>query len=167
MAPILRSIHDRRHQDRQGICQMQVQDGLSIQTQTSRIEDCCLTHGWHLQMIAFDMALSGGLPIEDRPGLAHLLSIITSGDTLMVTELDRLTRDSEVSMIIASQFRRTEPTPIDLYVIGLGRNMIADDERMILEVMATVAQKVIVELPPRTSGDATEHMLHLLSGPAP
>ena len=106
------------------LTQMQVEDGLSIQTQTSPVEECCLTNGLHLEMIAFDMALSGGIPIEDRPCLAHLLTIINSGNKLMMTELDRLTRDSEVSMIIASQFRRTKPAPIDLYVIGLGHNII-------------------------------------------
>ncbi len=72
---------------------MQAADGLSLDAQTSAIEQFCSMYGLRLEQIHRDV-LSGGK--SDRPGLQAALRHLQKGvDVLVVLKFDRLSRSRQ------------------------------------------------------------------------
>lgn len=76
----------------------QAVEGLSLQAQTSRIASWCEATGAELVEVIEDGGVSGTRPLADRPGGAHIASLLASRnppvDAVVVSRLDRLGRDA-------------------------------------------------------------------------
>jgi DNA invertase Pin-like site-specific DNA recombinase len=66
---------------------------LGLDAQQSAIEACCARQTFVLAATYTDQGLSGGLPIEKRPGLLAAVNALRRGDVLIVAKRDRLGRD--------------------------------------------------------------------------
>src|SRR5258708_6231902 len=70
----------------------QVENGVSLEMQRTKIKQWCMLHDYKLVAIFEDAGVSGTR--EDRPGLAKALKACTKGTALVVYKLDRLGRST-------------------------------------------------------------------------
>jgi DNA invertase Pin-like site-specific DNA recombinase len=67
--------------------------GLGLEAQETAIEIAATRLGITVTETYTDAGLSGGLPLEQRPGLMAALHVLRKGDFLLVAKRDRLGRD--------------------------------------------------------------------------
>jgi site-specific DNA recombinase len=67
---------------------------LSVEAQHADLEQWCCARGVPLIAVYTDVGMSGGAPLEKRPGLLAALSALTRGGALLVVRRDRLARDT-------------------------------------------------------------------------
>lgn len=94
-----------------------------------------------------DEGVSGGVPAEQRPGFAKMLSVLRSGDTVHVYAVDRLGRDA---IDVQATVRRMLKTGVTLHVHGLGPVGEGVGE-LILAVLAQVADMERKRIAERTA----------------
>lgn len=89
--------------------QEQVTEGLSLETQRSRIEAWCQATGATLVEVVEDAGVSGSKPLAERvngSGIAKLLDARNPGiDAVVVLRLDRLGRDAAETLNLLRRFR--------------------------------------------------------------
>jgi DNA invertase Pin-like site-specific DNA recombinase len=71
----------------------QVSSGLGLEAQQTAIEAAAARLGLDLVQTFTDAGVSGGLALDERPGLLAALDMLRSGDTLLTAKRDRLGRD--------------------------------------------------------------------------
>lgn len=71
----------------------QVTSGLGLEAQQAAIEAAALKLGLPLAETFADAGVSGGLTLEQRPGLLAAVDALGAGDVLLVAKRDRLGRD--------------------------------------------------------------------------
>lgn len=78
----------------------QAESGLGLSAQRRAIEDAARRLGLELVQVFEDAGLSGGLELEERPGLLAAIGALGRGDTLIVAKRDRLGRDPIVLAMV-------------------------------------------------------------------
>jgi DNA invertase Pin-like site-specific DNA recombinase len=73
--------------------QEQAGSGLGLDAQQTAIQAVARRMGLPLAETFTDAGVSGGLPLEQRPGLLAALDALKKGDVLLVAKRDRLGRD--------------------------------------------------------------------------
>lgn len=73
---------------------MQVEDGISLDTQTNRINTYCENKKVKLEKLFEDKGISGKT-IQERPGLQEALSVLKQDDRLVVQDLSRFSRNTK------------------------------------------------------------------------
>lgn len=83
-------------------------DSFGLETQRDAITKYCSANGLELVQVFEDPALSGSLPPLERPGLHALLEALKAGDIqqVVVTRLDRLARDTMLSLWLMKEIRK-------------------------------------------------------------
>ena len=83
-------------------------DSFGLETQRDAITRYCAANGLELVQIYDDPALSGSVQPLERPGLHALLERLKSGDIgqVIVTRLDRLARDTMLSLWLMKEIRK-------------------------------------------------------------
>ncbi len=85
-----------------------------------------------------DRGVSGKTPANERPAWLRLLTCIRPGETVVVTQLDRLGRDASD---IVSQVEQLQARGCAVVVLRLGRvDITSAAGRLILQVLAAVAE---------------------------
>jgi DNA invertase Pin-like site-specific DNA recombinase len=70
------------------------EQSLSVDAQQQALERWCQVHQAPLVAVYADVGVSGGTPLEKRPGLLSALNALTRGRVLLVGRRDRLARDT-------------------------------------------------------------------------
>ena len=70
------------------------EQSLSVEAQQQALERWCQAHQAPLMAVYTDVGVSGGTPLEKRPGLLSALNALTRGRVLLVVRRDRLARDT-------------------------------------------------------------------------
>lgn len=70
------------------------EQSLSVEAQHQALERWCQSHQAQLIAVYEDVGVSGGTPLEKRPGLLSALNALTRGSALLVIRRDRLARDT-------------------------------------------------------------------------
>jgi len=83
-------------------------DSFGLETQRDAITKYCTANSLELVQIFEDPALSGSLPPLERPGLHALLEALKAGNIkqVIVTRLDRLARDTMLSLWLMKEIRK-------------------------------------------------------------
>lgn len=83
-------------------------DSFGLETQRDTIVKYCTANSLELAHIYEDPAFSGSLPPLERPGLHALLDAMKAGDIqqVVVTRLDRLARDTMLSLWLMKEIRK-------------------------------------------------------------
>ena len=81
---------------------MQREDGISLETQDKRIVEYCGYKGLELKKIYKDVISGKSL---DRPELQELNRIVVEGDRIIVTDLTRLSRDTEQALKLLREWK--------------------------------------------------------------
>lgn len=73
---------------------MEQVDGYGLDVQQQQVRECSKRVGFRLVATTRDEGVSGGLEVEERPGLAEALAMLEAGEAnvLVVARLDRLAR---------------------------------------------------------------------------
>ncbi len=85
--------------------QGQVDDGVSLEAQESKIRSWCELNGYELADICVDAGLSGK-KAENRPGLQQALQAVADGDAICVYSLSRLARSTRDTLEISDYLTR-------------------------------------------------------------
>src|SRR5215218_4241429 len=90
--------------------QEQATEGMSLETQASRIRAWCELHDAELAELVEDGGVSGGRALADRPGGAVLASLLKDRnpwiEAIVVVRLDRLGRDAAETLALLKLFRK-------------------------------------------------------------
>ena len=78
---------------------------LSPEAQRTTLEALCAARGWALRAVHVDHGVSGGAPLDKRPGLLAALDSVGKGDVLVVAKRDRLARDMLVSLLVERELK--------------------------------------------------------------
>jgi site-specific DNA recombinase len=83
-------------------------DSFGLETQRDAIMKYCTSNGLELVDIYEDPAFSGSLPPLERPGLHLLLETLKAGNInhVIVTRLDRLARDTMLSLWLMKEIKK-------------------------------------------------------------
>jgi site-specific DNA recombinase len=104
--------------------QGQVDDGVSLEAQKSRIEAWCLANNYELAGVFSDRGISGAVDIDKRPGLLSALDAAKShkADSLIMVKRDRLARDTLVAGMVERLFSKLGTKVITTDGAGNGDN---------------------------------------------
>lgn len=85
----------------------QAESGLGLSAQRERVQGMAAAKGWPSPVVYRDEGLSGMLPPEKRPALAHLLADIRAGqvDAVIVADLSRLGRHAVTVLSLLDELR--------------------------------------------------------------
>ncbi|HKG44254.1 MAG TPA: recombinase family protein, partial [Gaiellaceae bacterium] len=95
------------------------EDSVSLPEQRQRIEATCEREGFRLLEVLPERDISGGAPLEKRPGLSRAVAMVEAGeaDVIVVAYFDRLFRSLEVQAEVA---KRVEAAGGDLFAADVG-----------------------------------------------
>lgn len=82
---------------------MQSEDGISLDTQTKRIKEFCLTRNIRLKKVFSDAGISGGH--TNRPSLQEMLEGLKEGYFIICAELSRLSRSTNDALNILQKIK--------------------------------------------------------------
>ena len=116
----------------------QAATGLSIDAQHRAVAEASAARGWRVVERVTDEAASGSLPADERPGLRAVLAQLEQGraDVLMATRVDRLARDTLITLQL---FDRAERLGWELITLDAPEGTKTHDGRLLVGVLAVIA----------------------------
>ena len=116
----------------------QAASGLSINAQHRAIADVSSARGWQVIECVTDEAISGAVPVDERPGLSAALARLEQGDAdvLVATRIDRLARDTLETLQL---FDRAERLGWELITLDAPEGTKTHDGRLLVGVLAVIA----------------------------
>lgn len=130
----------------------QKEEGISLDTQTKRIEDYCKYKNYELHKVYSDAGISGGT--MERQQLKDMLNNITKGNYIIVAELSRLSRNTKDALNILETIKNKGS-----YLISLNPDI--DFSSSIGEMMYTILT-AFHQLERKQTGErVTANMLNL------
>lgn len=120
----------------------QATEGASLQAQREKIEAYCKLHGLALVDLIEDQAVSGSVPLAERPGGLQIAASLKKHKAkhVVALKLDRLFRDAADALI---QTRNWDEAGIGLHLIDIGGQSINTSTamgRMFLTLMSGFAE---------------------------
>ncbi len=113
---------------------------VSTTDQTTEQQFREITNAGHVienDRVYVEHGVSGKVPALQRPQFAHLRSRLTSGDTLVVSKLDRLGRDV---LDVIETVQELAKAGIALEVLGLGKLDGSAQSQLTLNMLAAISQ---------------------------
>ena len=86
--------------------QEQASEGVSLDAQRAQLEAWAKREGTRLVSVFADESVSGGAPIDKRPGLLKALEAVKRDTVLVVVKRDRLARDAFLSAWLEKEIKR-------------------------------------------------------------
>ena len=116
----------------------QAASGLSIDAQHRAITEAAAARGWRVIECVTDEAISGAVPVDERPGLRAALARLEHGDAdaLVATRIDRLARDSLETLLL---FDRAERLGWELITLDAPEGTKTHDGRLLVGILAVIA----------------------------
>jgi DNA invertase Pin-like site-specific DNA recombinase len=119
----------------------QEREGVSLDAQRARLGAYCTMQGLELVEVVTDAAVSGTVPLGQRPGGARVVELLAGGLRHVLTvKLDRLFRDAADCLVVV---RGWDKLGVSLHVVDLGGAAVDTSSsagRFMLTVLAGVAE---------------------------
>ena len=114
-------------------------DSFGLETQRDAIMKYCTANGLELVRVYEDPAFSGSLPPLERPGLHALLEALKAGDIkqVIVTRLDRLARDTMLSLWLMKEIKKLEAELVSIAEPGRWED---PTQKLLLTMVAAFAE---------------------------
>jgi site-specific DNA recombinase len=117
---------------------------LSVEAQQQALEHWCQAHQAELVAVYADVGISGGTPLEKRPGLLDALNALTRGSVLLVVRRDRLARDTFTAAMCEKIAQKAGASIFTVTGEGNGEGPEAQLMRTILDAFAQYEKALIV-----------------------
>lgn len=116
----------------------QAASGLSIEAQHRVVSEMAANRGWQIVMCVTDEAISGAVPVDERPGLSAALCRLERGeaDMLVATRIDRLARNTLETLLL---FDRADRAGWELLTLDAPEGVKTHDGRMLVGILAVIA----------------------------
>ena len=118
---------------------------LGPEDQRRKLQAWCKQHGARLDAVFEDLGVSGGAPLEKRPGLMGALDRLRErrADILLVAKRDRLSRDLMASLMVQRLVERQKSEVVATDGGGNGTGPEAELMRGILDLFAQYERAII------------------------
>jgi site-specific DNA recombinase len=116
---------------------------LSVEAQREALSSWCQAHGATLVEVYTDVGISGGAPLEKRPGLLAALSALIKGRALLVLRRDRLARDTLTAAIAERMAQKVGASILSVTGAGDGEGPEAQLMRTIIDAFAQYERALI------------------------
>ena len=113
-------------------------EGTSLADQTVKVQALAQLVGLAAPIMIEDVC-SGSVPVQQRPGGKAMFDALKTGDTIIVSKLDRIFRDATDALTIADDLKQRG---IDLYLIDMGTDPVTQNgvSRMFFGMLALMAE---------------------------
>ena len=116
----------------------QADDGASLAAQEQQITGYALMKGWPSPTVFFDRAVSGSVPLAERPEGQRLLAAAGKGDAIVTTKLDRAFRSASDALHVMEALKARG---VSLHMIDLGGDVTGNGiSKMVFTILAAVAE---------------------------
>jgi len=117
----------------------QSDEGQSLGAQQRILDGYTQMHGLPPATCVFvERAVSGSVPLRERPEGSKLLAVLKPDDAVLATRLDRMFRSAADALTNLESFRRRR---IALHLIDLGGNVSSDGiAKLVFSILAAVAE---------------------------
>lgn len=119
------------------------EQSLSVDAQRQALERWCQAHQAQLMAVYTDVGVSGGTPLEKRPGLLSALNALTRGRVLLVVRRDRLARDTLTAAMCEKIAQKVGASILTVSGEGNGQGPEAQLMRTILDAFAQYEKALI------------------------
>lgn len=117
----------------------QAEDGVSLAAQASQIKGYCQMRGWAAEPIIFEeRGVSGSKPFYQRPEGKRLFEILTSGDAVVASKLDRMFRSAADALSALEYFKKVG---VSVHLLDLGGDVTGNGiGKMTFTILAALAE---------------------------
>jgi len=116
----------------------QADEGASLAAQQQQITGYCMMKGWQVAEFFVERAVSGSVPLADRPEGQRLLAAAGKGDIIVTAKLDRAFRSAADALAVLEEFK---DQGIALHMIDLGGDVTGNGiSKMVFTILAAVAE---------------------------
>ena len=118
--------------------QLQSEEGESLGVQQRQIEGYALQHGMGVDRIFVERAVSGSIPLGQRPEGAELIATLKSGDIVISPRLDRCFRSALDALTVLSDLKQRG---VSLHLLDLGGDVLTNGHaRMMFTILSAVSE---------------------------
>lgn len=113
-------------------------ENTSLEEQHRKIQAVALMRNTNFQVFS-DEAVSGSIPLDERPGGAKLLAALQPGDTIIAAKLDRLFRDAADALARAKEWQKQG---VKLILVDMGTEPVTENgtAKLLFGILATMAE---------------------------
>jgi putative DNA-invertase from lambdoid prophage Rac len=116
----------------------QADNGLSLEVQRRQITGYAQIHGWQVDKLYVERAISGSCPLSARPAGAELLAALKPGDVAIVSKLDRAFRSALDALGVLHDLKKQR---VALHFIDLGGDVTGDGiSKLVFTILSAVAE---------------------------
>lgn len=115
---------------------MQAEDGISLDTQKTRIQQYCAFRNLNLIEIYVDAGISAK-DAENRPELQRLLKEVQKEEFVIITDISRLSRNTKDAITILEDFKKKN---ISLVSLDIGLDFSTSTGTMVFTILASVSK---------------------------
>src|SRR4051812_29290211 len=116
----------------------QSDEGESLDVQERTIRGYALMRGMDLDRVFVERAVSGSVPLADRPQGAALLELAKPGDAIITPKLDRMFRSALDALDVLSKLRDRR---VALHMVDLGGDVATNGiSKLVFTILSAVAE---------------------------
>jgi DNA invertase Pin-like site-specific DNA recombinase len=116
----------------------QAEDGSSLAAQKQQIAGYAMMKGWEIAETFIESAVSGSVPLVDRPDGHRLIEAVSKGDIIITSKLDRMFRSANDALDTLEEFKAQG---VALHMIDLGGDVCGNGiSKMVFTILAAVAE---------------------------
>ena len=97
---------------------------LSLETELLAIQTYCLQRNWYLSEALRDREIDWGVQFKDRENASRLISLLTAGDKVICSHLERVVSSSLEAVQLVEFFRDLN---VQLHIVELGGDITKED----------------------------------------
>ena len=118
--------------------QRQAEDGQSLEVQERSIRGYAMMLGREIDRVFVEEAVSGSVPVAQRPQGARLLSNLEAGDMIITPKLDRMFRSALDAL---ETLKWLQDRKVQLHMIDLGGDVIGNGvSKLVFTILSAVAE---------------------------
>lgn len=116
----------------------QAKEGVSLDIQERQLAGWAMMQGLTIDEIVAEPAISGSIPLSERPASRELLKRLQKGDTVVAIKLDRMFRSALDALQTVERFKEKG---VSLVLLDLGGDVIGNGmAKMFLTITAAFAE---------------------------
>ncbi|PSH68544.1 resolvase [Phyllobacterium brassicacearum] len=116
----------------------QAAKGDSLETQKAKILGYAMMQGWEVSDVFVEAAVSGSVPLADRPQGRRLLGVVGKGDMVITPKLDRMFRSASDAL---GTLEELKAQGTGLVMIDLGGDVTGNGiSKLVFTILSAVAE---------------------------